>query len=371
MKIIHHITNTFIVIVTTLTVWLSFDFIGTYFMDTHGFSTWFQSDKIAGRTHKANFEGMWGGPLDDFYVKVSIGENSERKSSKSNCGKNSHKILFLGDSTTAGFEVNNSETFISHINSSCNTHNYSGINLGIRGGDTHSAIGMYQKFAPIIAHKTIFYMITSNDYWENIDRNEYANLTKRFGRKFENEIIQIQNNWITETYLNIRVFVSEYFYFTTKVIKTVGNFNIYNNDIPKYYLTLEAKKEKVLAETPKLVELLDNFERNIKNKNTKLIVTSYPCVSYKTSETWDPETCKVNGKLEDYLSANLKEVNPNIQYWDSNKFVQKYVAKGCFELKSLTFNTDRHFSSFGHFVFAQIIKKHLFNDLNYDKSVIC
>jgi hypothetical protein len=240
----------------------------------------------------------------------------------------------------------------------------------VRGGDTHSAIGMYEKIAPLIDHDKIFYLITHNDYWENVETNEYINLTKRFGRRFDDRIIHIQNNWITELYLNIRVFVSEYFYFTTKLIRKIETITTFRNP-PKYHITLEAKKEKILSTTPKMVSLLNNFERKILDKNNDIIVTTYPCVSYENAINWLPETCKVNEYLENNFHSSLRQANPNIHYWNSNKLIEGYVAKGCFEKRSLTFKNDRHFSPFGHYVFAQIIRKHLFNDVSYDKSVLC
>ncbi|MDC1532066.1 SGNH/GDSL hydrolase family protein [Amylibacter sp.] len=370
MKIIYYLKDIFKTILVTLIMWLFVDLIYTYFLDTHGFSTWYQSDNIAGRTHKANYSGMWGGPLDEFYVKVTTGKNGERNSSKSNCKNITKKILFIGDSTTAGFEVKDSDTFVSHINSSCNSHKYSGVNLGIRGGDTHSAIGMYQKFAPIIEHDIVFYMFPSNDYWENINKSEYINLTKRFGRKFEKEILHLQTNLTTKLYLFVRISVSEYLYFTTKLIRAVERFSNHKN-MPDHQITLTGKKNKVLASTPKMISLLNDFDRNIKNKKTKLIITSYPCVTYEGAANYLSGACKVDEYLERNLSSNLNKINSNIQYWNNNILIEKYIDKGCFEKKALTFKNDRHFSPFGHYVLAQLIRKHLFNDLAYDKLVLC
>jgi hypothetical protein len=56
-------------------------------------------------------------------------------------------VLFMGDSTTAGFEVNDDETFVSEINRDCKTTHITGANFGVRAYNTHRVIANYGRIA--------------------------------------------------------------------------------------------------------------------------------------------------------------------------------------------------------------------------------
>ena len=49
--------------------------------------------------------------MDDFYSSVNIDDIGARKSSLSRCTSDEEVIIFLGDSITAGFEVNDNEAY--------------------------------------------------------------------------------------------------------------------------------------------------------------------------------------------------------------------------------------------------------------------
>src|SRR5262245_30540499 len=101
-------------LLVTLALWFLLDAIVTYLSGTRGFSMFFTVDSAVGHVNKPNFSGKFGGFLDSFSARVSIGPLGERKSSNGNC-INAPLFLFVGDSTTVGFEVDDDETFVSKI----------------------------------------------------------------------------------------------------------------------------------------------------------------------------------------------------------------------------------------------------------------
>jgi hypothetical protein len=97
----------------------------------------------------------------------------------------------------------------------------------------------------------------------------------------------------------------------------------------------------------------------------------YPCVTPKSAHNWNPNACALAEEIETELYEALKVINPNIEYLESNNLLNHYIDQDCFQRESLTFKRDRHFSKFGHYVFSQILRKHLLNDPNYDRSILC
>jgi hypothetical protein len=180
------------IILATFILWLVIDGLYTNMSGIRGFSLFFVSDTDVGRLNKANFKGVYGGGLHDFKSVVSIGAYGERNSSEVKCNSTTN-IIFLSDSTTAGFEVNDDQTFVSNINNSCGVHGYSGINFGVRAHDTHMVVSLYKQ-KKMMHHKKVIYLITANDFYENIDEGVYPDFTKRFGRIFDNQLHQFQED---------------------------------------------------------------------------------------------------------------------------------------------------------------------------------
>ena len=103
----------------------------------------------------------------------------ERLSVINNCNY-SKNIIFLGDSGTAGFEVNDNETFVSQIN--LNQCKYKGINFGVRGHNTHNILGNYKRIKEKINHDIVIYIIFPNNLIDNIQLDLSLNLYKKFGK---------------------------------------------------------------------------------------------------------------------------------------------------------------------------------------------
>ena len=97
------------VFLITVILFLTVDLIITKSLKLRAFSKFYISNEAVGFMHKPNFSGKFGGPLYDFYSTVNIGPLGERVSFKNKC-LNTKKILFLGDSSVAGFEVDDDIT---------------------------------------------------------------------------------------------------------------------------------------------------------------------------------------------------------------------------------------------------------------------
>jgi hypothetical protein len=112
-------------------------------------------------------EGL-GGFLDSFSAVVSIGLLGEGKSAVGSC-KDLPFFLFVGDSTTAGFEVSDDETFVSNINRNCEATHITGAIFGVRAYDTHGVIANYRRISRLVKHDAVLYLITENDLIENTE----------------------------------------------------------------------------------------------------------------------------------------------------------------------------------------------------------
>ncbi len=355
------------VAVVTAILWFALDFAYTTAMGLRGFSVWFAADSTAGRIHTPNFEGRWGGLLDEFTTLVSIGPYGERNSSPFECDDTDH-ILFVGDSTTAGFEVNDHQTFSSNINSSCHLHGHSATNLGVRGNDTHSALGIYLRNMGDIPHQTLFYLMTVNDLWENLDPNEYFNLTRHFGRFYNAEVIKFQKSWLTGAYLSFRIFISDNFYFTTKLLAYISNLSKKRGPA---YNSPEETVRTARAGIPKLVDLIGNARIAVTQNSARLVLAFYPCVYQGETTQTELNVCGQHVALEENIASEIVNSYNDVVFIKLSALTERYIRKGCFSRESLTFERDRHLSAFGHLVIGEIIRKHLLNETSSSFKTLC
>jgi hypothetical protein len=144
----------------------------------------------------------------------------------------------MGDSTTAGFEVNDDETFVSDINRDCETTHITGANFAVRAYDTHEVIANYRRISRSIRHDAVLYLITENDLLENMELFPYPNVARHFGRVFYGTYHLPTTSQLENAYLNFRIFLSDHFYMTTKAAQVFENWHTdqpesrYANGIP-------------------------------------------------------------------------------------------------------------------------------------------
>ena len=119
-----------------------------------------------GHVNKPNFSGKFGGFLDLFSTFVSIGPLVKGGARREIAGM--FQFFYLWEiSITAGLEVNDEETFVSKINSNCETTHIVRANFGVLGYDTHEVIANYTRISRSIKHDAVLYLITDTDLWEN------------------------------------------------------------------------------------------------------------------------------------------------------------------------------------------------------------
>lgn len=323
-------------VLITIALWFLTDAIVTYILGIRGVSSFFIADRTVGHVNKPNFSGRFGGFLDSFSALVSIGPLGERKSSMGNC-ENLPFFLFVGDSTTAGFEVNDDETFVSKINNNCETTHIVGANFGVRGYDTHEVIANYTRISGSIRHNAVLYLITDNDLFENMERSPYLNIAKRFGRVFHGTYYLPDISNLERAYLNFRVFVSDHFYITSMAIEFFERWRASRSELKLAYTLIPADQ----AET--LIKLVKSLSVAVKNNGAKLYIAAYPCLaSYPCAGPDIERLLQVASK-----QANDFAVLPLAIELES-KFDKREIKK-----EDMRFYNDPHLSKFGHDVLAK------------------
>ena len=319
----------------TLGLWFLADATVTYSLGIRGFSSFLIADRTVGHINKPNFSGRFGGFLDSFSALVSIGPMGERKSAVGTC-KDLPFFLFMGDSTTAGFEVSDDETFVSNINRNCETTHMIGANFGVRAYDTHEVIANYRRISRLVHHDTVLYLITENDLFENMELFPYPNVAKHFGRVFNNTYYLPTISQLENAYLNFRIFLSDHFYMTTKAAQV---FEAWHSDQSesRYANGIPADQ----AET--LIKLVETLSLAVKDNGARLYVAAYPCLS--TYRCGGPDIERLLQKASD--PAKDFVVLPLAIDLDS-KF-----ENGKIKREDMRFYNDMHLSKFGHEVLAK------------------
>jgi len=332
----------------TLILWLFVDFSLTKISGTRGFSQFFEKSTLIGRYNKPNFSGQFGGFLDQFSNVVNIDKRGIRKSKKENCYNIENTILFVGDSSTAGFEVPDDNTFVSLINETCNEHQSHGFNLGVRAHDTHSVIATYKKYSKELKHQSVFYLITTNDFDENLDPNAYYNMTQRWGRIFNGRLISpAVNGSILSHYLAIRTFVGDNFYLTTKLLSYCNTYcgNQFNS---KTEFKESYNKDQILLEVEKMKELIIELVEEVKKNSAQLYIAGYPCL-------YSVGCSEINDTFND-LKKVLKTSSVDVIILDTETFLKDKILNNEVSLEKMRFKNDGHLSQCGHRVIYEFIR---------------
>ena len=338
----------FVILFTTSMIWLISDFLITKILDLRGFSLFFQFNKNVGHINKINFSGKFGGPLDQFMSDVNIGSNGERVSAKNTCN-NTNKILFLGDSFLAGFEVNDPETFVSLINKNCKINNLTGYNFGVRAYDTHHILGTYERLRDKFDFDYVFYLISDNDLYENLKQSHYPNLVKKFGRIYNGILYKPELSIFEKIYFNLRILVSDNLYFTTKLILYSDNLKntIYfskNNSDSMNEMNIDVD-DQIL----KFVQLSLQLNNKITSDNKKLFLAFIPCLN---------ENCSYQLDIEDKIINKIKSLG-KIEMFDFKNQFEEMVSNKKIIREQMHFNNDYHFSKYGHKIMYEMIVKNL------------
>ena len=328
----------------TAIVFFTIDFSITAFSGYRGFSKFFTSDSVEGRMNKPYFSGLFGSPLTEFKGLVNIGKYGERLSSTDGCENVLSKILFLGDSITAGFEVDDNKTFVSLFNKNCKSNGKVGINLGVRGHDTHAVIGTYIRVKDYLPHKSVVYFITKSDLEANINPEAYNTLTKKFGRRFNNTIIKPEESIWFKIYAGIRIFISDNLSLTTFTITRIIKLKdiILKSNINEIY------NQSDIANRIDITFQLISKLNDLANANgSKLYVIPQPNLFSKKDDN------NLFDKLGNKIQFGLPEV---IYITDIDKKVKKLLLREKKKIVDMRFKSDMHLSEYGHKIIAEVLE---------------
>ena len=329
-------------LITTISICTFFltDALLTKIYRVRGFSKFFESNEEAGFINKREFVGRFGGPLDEFSNNISIDIYGTRKVTPNKCDFSKTKsedqnIVFIGDSMVAGFEVQDSEHYVSRINKMCITNGLI-INGGVRAHDTHmasaNAARIIKEFNLEELNTIIVYGVTSNDFRENDNKNEYFNMKARFGSIFDQKKYKPEANL---NYLKIRMFIGDNFYFTTKFIR---NYQILKGALPESF----HQKEKIKSEKcRRMISILDSTFSS-KSIASKVLLLVHPNFN-NLEETKYIENCLIT-TARSYDQISILPMH--------NFFNKKGVE---FNYKDFVFRRDPHYSVKGHLFLSDII----------------
>ena len=329
--------------ITTVAVFGIVDIAATSMIRTRGFSQFFESSTEAGFINKRNFKGVFGGPLDDFSANVEINEFGNRKISYDQCKPNTkprNRLIFVGDSMTAGFEVEDNQTYTS-IFAGFNCDQFQVINGGVRAHDTHMAIAnafrISREIRPAGNNMTssIIYMATQNDFIENNDKNTYFSMKSKFGSFHDGKHFPPSKRKWTNS---IRMFVGDKMYFTTQAIV---QFHVYNA-----YLQGKVSTENSISDDKCLRDIdraLTIYKDTIAREGEKERHIFYIGVHPSTTNFEFTE------KMEYCISQVLQEKNAfnHIRLIPIHRFMRKYNSN-FINNPSARFRRDGHYSAFGH-----------------------
>jgi len=130
------------------------------------------SDPALGWRHVRGARGVFRGP--DFAAPVRINRLGLRGEEihEEKPGENTVRILMLGDSVTAGFEVGEERTFAARLGSALNRcagngFRYETINAGVRGYGTDQSLLYYEREGRRLGASLVVYTLVQNDVYEN------------------------------------------------------------------------------------------------------------------------------------------------------------------------------------------------------------
>ena len=332
------------IILLSLCLFLATDFLVTWGYGARGFSKFFISNTTEGRHNKPGFSGSFGSLFQEFHGAVNIGSEGERLSVPASCGNIDKKVLFIGDSTTAGFEVDDDKTFVSLINKTCNKKRINGINLGVRAHDTHAVIGTYNRISSRVSHDYVVYLMTGNDFYENLNPNAYNMFTRNFGRRYEGNFVEPDDGFLWSIYASARMFTGDRLSLTTEAITLLEYHLRHGSSEHALGPANDIKKQATKA-----FELIKILASKAKANRAQLIVVPYPSLS---STDVDERRNRSAALLSNLIRDNLESVIYSNDL--DSRVIAKITADGK-QLSEMRFQKDGHLSEYGHKIMSQIL----------------
>jgi hypothetical protein len=287
-----------------------------------------------------NSEGYFSNPRQgyDAYVRydekgIRVNDNSFPREGKS--------ILIVGDSVTAGLEVDNDDTYSAVLERllSQNGCKYRVYNAGVLGYGTDQSLWNMKRLIEIIKPKYVIYMYASNDFLNN---RTIKQPNAKFGKPvyvLDNEELSVKNRpsekFDKSYYAYVEYDSSGYKINQGRINGTVGSIWMFvKQNLALYYplkslnnyLHLSPASQIENKVIPHDYDIMEMILKKMKRKNIKLYFTSFP---------YEGEDAKIAEfeKISDELGINYLNLFP-------------YFTE---EWKYYHWNNDRHWNERGHF----------------------
>lgn len=363
MKINNKYIKLSFILLNSILYFFVIDFSLTKLYGISGYHKFFESNKKVGYINKRNFKGRFGGPLEEFSNIVKTDKYGNRYSSGKICDDFNYEniknnVLFVGDSTLAGFEVSDDKTYVSQLNKNCDNSLFF-INGGVRGHDTHMAMANLER---LVIEKGLseentkfFYMLTSNDLKENNNKNSYFGMKANFGSIYDSKFYK---PYVSPIKLNLKKSLANNFYFLKKFrryflsldLKLKKNIPISNlNKVKSIPIIKNNNIDSVRKkECERVIEIVSKTIKTNKIINTIYII-SHPGL------TDDLVFLKNFKEQEDCLFKASKKKKGIIVIKIANKLKNILEKKETY--LSLKFKRDSHYNEQGHLIFAQLLNE--------------
>ncbi|MBR9677241.1 hypothetical protein GOV04_03800 [Candidatus Woesearchaeota archaeon] len=336
----------------------------------------YRFNPVVGWDYPPNKEGLYINDARDYKTIIQINSfgfrDEEFNTQKS---ENEYRIILLGDSQTASFEVPIEKRFDSILEEKLNNNtediNYKIYNLGVQGYSTDQEYFTLRKKGLELKPDLVILLFHPNDFQDNslklsnhnklyFDKNlSIINNSKRSTKKVIVEKIKeiLRNNFYTYKFVGIRI--KKIDVFKNTLLKSGF---LYNSSSNYLFYQKNPKKEFIDAEniTYQILKLMDN-ELNQKNvtflivlfdvteQEVQLGITQYS-KQLREKLSSNPDFDKTFNKLKFFLIKN------DIAYFDTRYATNKFYQENN---ESLTFNVDSHLNEKGHVIMAQEIYNYL------------
>jgi lysophospholipase L1-like esterase len=287
---------------------------------------WNYHDKL-GWFHPANFEGQFSNPREGFNGYVKFDEHGIRVNDNglTETEQDLPKILVVGDSMTAGLEVDNNETYVAVLEKLLweNSCQYQTYNAGTRGYGTDQSLLIMEEFVPQIKPDYVVYMFCYNDFGDNrVIKGLYRKYSKP-AYVFNDQQLTLINNppkkYPREYFANVVPYSEQLEEgYGNAYTKTIGIFM--RDNLALYhpiriafnkYNAIRYKDSKNYLEYD--AELIKNLLLKMRMINPKLILVSY-------SSEYDKLLANIAKKLDiKYINIHKSlQDNPSSYHWKTD-----------------------------------------------------
>lgn len=287
-----------------------FRYFGTLsLVDKTSESIFVRYDEQLGWSAIPNSEGHFANPNAGFNGHVKYDDKGIRVNDNGydNAGDS---ILIIGDSVTAGMEVDNNETYAAGLERlfQKNGCKYNIYNAGVRGYGTDQSFWNMERLLDIVKPKYVIYMFNSTDFLDN-------RTIKQSNRKYGKPVFVLGNGGIITENRPVKEYQYTYYAFVEygddgyRIVE--GNVNgalrtimdyIKNNlalyiPLKSLYKKLKISPTAAIEKTPVYhdLEILEHILARMNGVGSELLFTSFP---YKGEEVYVEDFKRIANNLD-------------------------------------------------------------------------